>query len=72
MKLTISYLLYKEEIIWNKEMIKIEKDENISEMKRLEFHYEAIENDYIVTWIEPMYCEESKVPYLTLHCEDNK
>ncbi len=68
MKLTVSDLLYKE-IIWNKEQVKIEKDEIISEMKRLEFHYEAIDNDYIISWIEPMYCEETKTPYLIIHCE---
>lgn len=66
--LTITHLLYKE-IIWNKEKVVIERNGTKSEMKRLEFQYEAIDKDYIIHWIEPMYDKETDTPFLLIHCE---
>lgn len=68
MELTLTKLLYGE-FIWNKEQVVIELDEQCSEMKRLEFHYDALDKDYRVTSIEPKYCEETHTPYLHLTCE---
>jgi hypothetical protein len=53
-------------------MIRTEDEEGngeYTEIKRLEFHYEAIDNCYKVSWLEPMYDEENKQPYLLIHCE---
>lgn len=66
--ITISDLLY-HEIVWNKELVVVEIDEIKSTIKRLEFHYDAIENNYKVNYLEPMYDKNSKKPYLILHCE---
>lgn len=71
MKITVSQLLH-EEYIWNKELVQINfenKDGSIqcSEIKRLEFQYQAIDNDYVVWFIEP-YINDDGNPYLILHC----
>lgn len=68
MKLTITQLLYGE-FIWNKEKVVIVRNDNYSDMKRLEFQYEAIDNDYIVYFIEAHYDKETDTPYLMLWCE---
>jgi hypothetical protein len=68
--LTVSKLL-RDEIVWNKELVVIEVDNVRSEMKRLEFHYDAIDNDYEVSWIEALYDEKSKTIYLLIHCVKN-
>lgn len=67
-ELTISKLLYGE-IIWNKEMVVINHNGKKSEMKRLEFQYDAIDNDYKVLSIEPQYCKETDTAFLIIDCE---
>lgn len=70
MKITVSALLY-QEFIWNKERVQIHKGDFWSEITRLEFQYEAIDNDYEVCWIEPGN-DETDGAYLILHCEDEE
>lgn len=70
MGLTITKLLYGG-LVWNKEKVVISHNEKESEMKRLEFQYEAIDKDYKVTFIEPKYCKETDTAYLVLTCEEN-
>jgi hypothetical protein len=62
--------LLRDELVWNKEpvMVVLEDDEgnnHYSEIKRLEFHYEAIDYCYKILWIEPMYDEVNKKPLFT-------
>jgi hypothetical protein len=71
MKITVTQLL-REELIWNKELVQIwfeDDDGNIdrSEIKRLEFQYDAIDNEWLVSWIEP-YVNFGRYPYLIIHC----
>lgn len=72
MELTVADLLYKG-LIWNKEkvQIKLELEDGTfseSEIKRLEFQYDAIDNDYIVSFIEPEYDEVDNIAYLIINC----
>jgi hypothetical protein len=68
MTVTINNLL-NGELVWKKEKVKIRYNDQESEMKRLEFQYEAIDNNYEVYLIEPMYDKETATPYLLLWCE---
>jgi len=68
--LTITDLLYKD-LLWNKEKVMIRINEKDSKIVRLEFQYDAIDDDYKIDWMEPMYCEETKTPYLKIHCYMN-
>jgi hypothetical protein len=71
--ITVEELL-RDEWVWNKELVMIRTEDEegngeYSEIKRLEFQYEALDNCYKVEWIEPMYDHENKKPYLLIHCE---
>lgn len=68
MKLTIPDLLHNE-IIWNKEQVVIIYNDEKSEMKRLEFHYDAIDNSYRVVEIEPNYDKVTQTAYLVITCD---
>jgi hypothetical protein len=70
--ISIHDLLYKG-LLWNKEQVVVvmREDETIvGEMDRLEFQTEAVDWGLIVTFMEPLYDEEKKKPYLKLHCEE--
>jgi hypothetical protein len=68
MTLTVAQLLY-QEIVWNKQKVVIDYNGKLSKCDRLEFQYEAIDNDYKVYCIEPVYNKETNTVYLLIGCE---
>lgn len=64
--------LLNKELMWNKELVQISYEDNegnhkLGEIKRLEFHYEEIENDFEVLWFEPLYDKEINKSYMKIY-----
>ncbi|ASU04107.1 hypothetical protein [Bacillus phage Juan] len=66
-----SELLHKE-LMWNKELVQISYEDEegncrLGEIKRLEFHYEEIENDFEVLWFEPLFDKDLDRCYMKVY-----
>lgn len=60
-----------DEFISKKELVQVVEDEICGEIKRMEFHYEEIDEEeckWNIDWLEPIYSYELDKTYLRLYC----